>query len=158
MKEKFLTLYNYIIDSGDEDKMHTLGAITKAMMMRAIETSPQQAAEWIGKLESVKWRNYLTEREAKVITSKMDPEPSWSMEDWSEHMEKLGLKVCEEPYYNDAALYVTMCMICSDSGETLKKRTKIDNETDMFRLIHSLALDKLKDKDGVFNVRRYFMV
>ena len=156
MKDKFLNIYNYIIASGDEEKMHALGNVTKAMMMRLIETSPQQAQEYIDKLESVKWHNFLTEREAEVIVSKMQPKPSWSMSEWEECMDRIDERVCEEPYYNRHALYVTMCMISSDSGTTLRKALDTDDSMKMFHLIHSLALDKLMDADGVFNIRRYF--
>ncbi|WP_287385842.1 hypothetical protein [Lachnospira sp.] len=60
----------------------------------------------------------------------------------------------KSPVYNKCALYVTMCMIDSDSSNTLKNIVKDDNE--YFRLVYSLAVDKLTDRDGVFDIRHYF--
>jgi hypothetical protein len=45
-------------------------------------------------------------------------------------------------------------MIDSDSGKTLKAIEP--NESNYFKIVHSLATDKLLDKDGVFNIRHYF--
>jgi len=69
-------------------------------------------------------------------------------------MESIGEIIEKSPNYNKCALYVTMCMLDSDSSNTLKKL--VENETDYFKLLHSLAVDKLTDKDGVFNIRHYF--
>lgn len=41
----------------------------------------------------------------------------------------------------------------SDSGETLAKYVDKDN---LFKAVHDLAVDKLTDHDGVFNIRSYF--
>ena len=70
-------------------------------------------------------------------------------------MENAGYPLEEWPCYNKCALYVTMNMIMSDSSATL---SHFVNSGELFKLVHELALDKLKDKDGVFNVRRYFEV
>ena len=48
-----------------------------------------------------------------------------------------------------------MQMIMSDSLESLKKFVETEN---LFTLVHSLAVDKLKDKDGRFVIRKYFEV
>jgi len=69
------------------------------------------------------------------------------MEQVNEPLERL-------PNYNKCALYVTMCMIDSDDGNTLKKLVKTD--TDYFRLVYELAVNKLTDKDKVFDIRHYF--
>ena len=75
-------------------------------------------------------------------------------------MTNLGFPKDEEPYYNEHALYVTMCMISSDSGDTIVSEmnalgASIDRDS-MFKFIYKLALDKLKDKDRMFNIRNYF--
>ena len=156
LKRKFTELFDYIINSDDECKMHVLGDVTKAMMMRTIETSQTQAEEYIGKLESVRWNNYVTFKEAEAITSKMQPKPMWTRTAWDSTMEKLGAQKEEVPFYNDNALYLTMCMISSDSGETIKDIISVHDDTSLFTAIHRLALDKLKDHDKVFNIRNYF--
>jgi hypothetical protein len=75
-------------------------------------------------------------------------------------MSKLELEMSEEPYYNECALYVTMCMISSDSGRTIAglmndNGISLDSNV-MFRFIYNLAIDKLKDGDRMFSIRSYF--
>ena len=158
LKTSFNNLYSHIINSGDEAKMHVLGNVTKELMMRLIESSPSAAKEYVERLESVKWCNYLTDKEAETITAKMQPEPLWKRSQWESAMEQLDYKTSEEPSYNANALYVTMSMITSDSRETLTKYAGINTNEKMLEVVYHLALDKLKDKDKVFNVREYFGV
>lgn len=160
MKEEFKKLYDYIIQSEDEEKMRVLGHVTKDMMYRLIENNPQTAREYMDMLQSVKWCNYLTAKEANTITSEMLPKPAWNRASWDNKMQLMGFPLSEEPHYNDNALYVTMCMITSDSGETLthfmSDHNLADEKDAMFMLVYRLALDKLKDKDGFFSIRSYF--
>lgn len=53
-----------------------------------------------------------------------------------------------------------MSMVYSDSSETIaaiigKPVDEVETET-MLTAVNNLALDKLTDKDGVFNIRTYF--
>jgi hypothetical protein len=84
----------------------------------------------------------------------MSPAPKWTKQQWMSIMEKLDLTMEMAPYYNRCALYVTMSMIDSDSRNTIK--TLEADEQKYFQLVYSLAIDKLLDKDGVFNIRHYF--
>lgn len=68
-------------------------------------------------------------------------------------MERKGYELEREPCYNRCALWVVMNMIMSDSSSTLARYIGDD---DMFSAVHELAVDKLTDKDGRFNVRHYF--
>lgn len=162
MKEKFKQLYDYIISSEDEEKMHVLGSVTKGMMCYLIDNNPRQAKEYLEKLESVKWVNYLTREEAQQIVGKMEP-AAWNRNAWESAITQLKMDKEEEGIYNEDALYVTMCMIYSDSGATIKEMlaelqpANMDNYTE-FRFIYRLALNKLKDADGVFHIREYFKV
>ena len=70
-------------------------------------------------------------------------------------MEKHDFELEREPYYNSCAMFVTMNMIMSDSSDTLKKYV---DEEGLFEIVHDLALDKLMDRDGRFNIRSYFSV
>lgn len=75
-------------------------------------------------------------------------------------MGKFGYQLCEEPCYSKNALYVTMCMISSDSSDTIMNMlsasgVEMDRER-MFDFVYHLALDKLKDKDKVYDIRNYF--
>lgn len=154
LKEKFDSLYSTIISSRDNRKMQILGCMTRKIMYQTIESHPQKAEALLNILEATNWNNYLTEIEAEQIVSKMSPSPHWTKQQWLAMMEKLDKPIEQSPYYNKCALYVTMCMVDSDSGETIRKLESDDAK--YFEIIYSLALDKLLDKDGVFNIRHYF--
>ena len=68
-------------------------------------------------------------------------------------MKEHGYELDKEPYYNRCALWVTMNMKMSDSGETLAKYIAGDK---LFEAVYHLAVDSLTDKDGRFSVRKYF--
>lgn len=160
-KKKFDELYNHIVASRDTKKMKMLGWVMKAMMYDTIDAHPQQAGEYISILESVRWDNYLTEKEADTIITSMDPAPKWTHQQWAKMMAATLEHTAEcMPCYNTHALYVTMCMIDSDSGGTIAKLMGKDgvatNDTEYFEVVLQFAVDRLKDRDGVFNVRRYF--
>ena len=160
MKEEFLKLYDYIVNSEDHEKMHVLGQVVKSMMNRFIESYPQWAREYLDTLQAVMWHNYVTPKEAEQIVSNMMPKPQWNHTAWEGMMTNLGLPQEEEPYYNKCALFVTMSMISSDSGETIMAEMNVNNASldrdALFKFIYKLALDKLKDKDHMFNLRNYF--
>lgn len=160
MKDEFKELYNFIINSGDGEKMHVLGQVTKSMMSKFIDNSPQQAREYLDMLQSVKWHNYITAKEAERVVANMKPSPAWTYTAWDGMMTALGFPKEEEPYYNEPALYVVMSMISSDSGNTIVNEMSAlgasTTKDSVFRFIYKLALDKLKDKDDMFNVRKHF--
>jgi hypothetical protein len=160
LKKKFDELYNFIISSRDTGKMKMLGWVMKAMMYDTIDAHPQHADEYLAILESVKWDNYLTEKEAETIVNAMSPAPKWTRQQWLKYMEQSGEGMEHYPCYNKCALYVTMCMVDSDDGETIAsmmgKGGVATNDMDYFAMVHQFALNKLKDEDGVFNIRRYF--
>ncbi len=156
LKQRYEELYNYMATSQDPDNMKTFGNVMTEMMDWMIANKPDAAAEWIEKLEHIKWNNYLTPKEAEKIVGKMDPQRPWSREQWMQTMQQHGLPLEEEPHYNRCALYVTMSMIYSDSLEAIKKYIKPD--ADIFEFIHALAVSKLKDKDKGYSVREYFKV
>ena len=163
MQEEFYKLYDYIVNSEDPEKMHVLGSVTKSMMARFIESYPQWAREYLDTLQAVKWDNYLTAKEATKIIDNMVPKPLWSETAWKGLMTNLNLPMEEEPKYNKEALRVTMAMICSDSGDTLKGLLGITNMENgnrekLFEAIYKLAIDKLTDRDKMFNIRSYFKV
>ena len=160
MKEEFKELYEYIIHSNDEAKMHVLGKVTKSMMCKFIESAPQQAREYMEMLQSVKWNNYITLKEAEAIVENMTPKPAFNRTAWEARMDSLGYPKSDEPCYNDNALFVTMSMIASDSEETIigflnNIGVEMDKEY-LFKFIYQLALDKLVDKDKMFSIRSYF--
>jgi len=156
LRKQFNALYETMANSKDVADMQTFGNVLQEMMAWMIANKPDYAQEWIEKLDSVKWENYLTRREAEKILSEMQPKAPWTnKEAWKQALEQRGYVTQEEPHYNPCALWVTMNMIMSDSSETLRKY--IDEDA-IFKLVHDLAVDKLKDQDGVFDIRNYFNI
>ena len=155
MKTEFHALYNMMADSHDVANMRAFGNVHKEMMHWFIANKPEMAQEWIEKLSSIKWNNYLTSKEADNIVANMIPKAPWSREQWKTAMNQNGYALEKEPYYNSCALFVTMSMIMSDSGDTLNKYV---DDSRMFEVAHDLAIDKLTDRDKKFNIRHYFGV
>lgn len=123
---------------------------------------PELAQEYLDKLCAIKWNNYLTKKEASEIVTCMNPPVTWDMQTWINAMTGLGLATEEKPYYNDYALYVAMNQVVSDHGCTIAKILGKEDVKDidtehLVKYAHSLALDLLKDKDGVYNIREYFL-
>lgn len=155
MKEEFYALYNIMANSENVKFMHIFGNVHKEMMEWFIENKPEIAQEWIERLESIRWNNYLTQKEAEDIVEKMTPQAPWSREQWEEAMEQNEYDLKDEPYYNSCSIWVTMNMLMSDSSHTLEKYVDGD---DLFKMVHDLAVDKLTDKDKFFVIREYFHV
>ena len=156
MKEKYYELYEYMAQSKEPKNMKAFGHVMNEMMDWMIANKPDAAQAWIEKLESIKWKNYLTSAEAESIVDTMKPTAPWSRDQWNAAMDSSGFEKEEWPCYNKCALYVTMNMIMSDSSDTLVKY--ISDENDLFSFVHALAIDKLKDEDGKFAIRNYFGV
>lgn len=153
MKDKYSELYQYMAQSRDPKNMEVFGHVMTEIMHWLIANKPREAQAWIEKLESIKWRNYLTPSEADDIVADMEPKAPWTRDQWNQAMQNAGFEMEEWPYYNRCALYATMNMIMSDSSESIKKYVTSDK---LFAFVHSLALDKLKDKDQKFAIRSYF--
>ena len=153
IRKEFYALYTMMASSENVAFMHTFGNVHKEMMEWFIQNKPEYAQEWLDKLESIKWKNYLTPKEAEGIVAGMRPKAPWSRDVWRQAMEQHNYPIEKEPCYNRCALWTTMNMIMSDSGETLQKYVEGD---DLFSLVYSLAVDKLTDQDEVFSIRRYF--
>lgn len=153
MKKEFDSLYNMMANSNNVAFMRTFGNVHKEMMDWFIANKPELAQNWLERLASIKWNNYLTQKEAETIVSNMNPKAPWSREQWASAMQQQGFPLEDEPCYNRCALWTTMNMIMSDSSETL---TKYVEEKYLFKLVHDLAIDKLTDRDHVFNIRAYF--
>lgn len=153
LKERYLSLYSYMASSHNTKHMKTFGHVMTSMMDDMIRNNTIKAEEYIDRLESIRWDNYLTPAEAEEIVLKMQPKAPWNREQWRSAMERHGFNLEHEPCYNKCALWATMNMIMSDSSETLAKYVNGDN---LFKVVHDLAVDKLRDKDGKFLIRNYF--
>ena len=153
LKDKYYELYEYMAQSKDPKNMKAFGHVMNEMMDWLIANKPEAAQAWIEKLESIKWRNYLTASEADKIVAAMEPKAPWTRDQWMQAMQNAGYELEEWPCYNRCALYTTMQMIMSDSSATLAKYVENDK---MFEAVHALAVDKLKDPDKRFSIRAYF--
>lgn len=162
MKQEFCELYDMMTMSHDVKNMQTFGNVHKEMMEWMIQNKPDLAQEWISKLESIKWHQYLTHKEAEAIIAKMVPTAPWKYDVWLAAMNKLGIQTDEQPYYNIYALWCEMNKQYSDHAQSLadkvwKKPLSTIPSEDIVPAVHALAIDVLRDKDGVYNIRKYFL-
>lgn len=158
----FDKLYTKMNTSSDPSNMYVFGNTMKSMFKDMIEWRPDVAQEYLDKLEAINWKNYLSKKEAVTIVNGMEPSGGWDVSEWERCMENMDFRTEDSPYYNKWAMYVAMNMIYSDSANTIakiagKSLSEMPRE-EMFKAIHYLALDKLKDKDGMFDIRAYFHV
>lgn len=161
--QQFLSRYDGIIRGGIDGEMQRLGDMTKRVMRWMSVNEPALATQAIAILDGEdgqECHNYLSAREADEIVSKMAPQPQWSLHHILDMLKNAGYATEEPPYFNNYALATTMCMILSDSGQTLQRiigspSHPATNE-ELLASVYQLAIDKLKDKDGRFNIRKYF--
>ena len=153
MRQEFNALYNMMANSNKVENMHTFGMVQKEMFDWFATNKPAEAEEFLNKLESIRWKNYLTPKEAERIVGNMVPSAPWSKEQWKAAMEKHGYELEYEPCYNSCALWATMNMIMSDNSETINRYLEKDK---IFDFVYELAVDDLRDKDGNFNVRKHW--
>lgn len=161
MKQEFQALYNLMAGQQNVALMHVFGQVQKEMMDWFIANKPELAQEWLDKMESIRWRQYLTPKEAEAIVAKMNPAAPWKREVWLKAMTDLGIPTEEQPYYNSCALWVEMNKQYSDHAQSLadrvwKKPLSTIPLEEIVPAIHALAIDVLKDRDGVYNIRSYF--
>ena len=100
MKKEFQALYEKMANSNEVAFMRIFGNVHKEMMDWFIANKPELAQEWLDKLQSIKWKNYLTPKEAERIVAEMQPKAPWTKEQWRQAMEQKGFVTDEEPYYN----------------------------------------------------------
>lgn len=160
MEQQFLARYDSIIQSGDTRQMERLGAMVKRVMGWMFKYEPQVAAQALALLDdntATDYANRLTEQEAKNIVAQMVPQPTWTMQGLTASLQSMGLPGDVPPHFNLYALLTTMLMIQSDEGESLKDAIHAnDRDERLVRLIYKLAVNRLEDQDGKFNIRKYF--
>ena len=161
MRKEFYELYDMMAMSHDVKNMQTFGNVHKEMMEWMIQNRPTDAQAWIEKLESIKWRNYLTPSEAQKIVDGMVPKAPWSRDTWRNAMTQLQLPMEEEPYYNSCSLWVEMSKMYSDFGEEIANllgKPLNPTDKDIISATYKMALKTLKDQDKVYAIRKYFGV
>ena len=160
--KNFDELYGIMATSANVKYMRVFGDTMRCMMKDMADRHPELAQEYLDKLFAIKWKNYLTKNEALDIIGKMNPEATWNMQEWLDEIEKLGFRMEDKPYYNDYALYIAMNQVISDHGETIvvikgEKSLSDISEEELVEYAYRLAIDLLKDKDGVYDIRKYFL-
>ncbi len=161
MKKKFSELYNLMATSDDVAYMHTFGNVHREMMDWMIANKPEVADEMLQKLEAIRWHQYLTPKEADAILAKMDPKAPWTRDQWKTAMSDFGLPLEEQPCYNRCALFVEMSKMYSDFGDeiaALLNKPLAPTDKDIIAATYKMALKTLRDKDGIYNIRRYFFL
>ena len=160
LKDRYTALYDYMANSRDPKNMKAFGCVMTEMMDFLIVNKPDVAEEMIDKLESIKWHQYLTPKEAEHIIANMDPKAPWSRDAWKSAMESFGLPIEDAPYFNRCALWVEMDKIYSDFGDeiaALLGKPLTPTDQDIIAACYKMALKNLRDKDGIYNIRKYFL-
>lgn len=160
MKDRYYGLYDYMASSRDTRNMKVFGCVMTEIMDYLIQNKPDVAEEMIDKLESIKWKQYLTPKEAESIVAGMDPKAPWSRDAWKSAMESFGLPLEDAPHYNRCALWVEMNKIYSDFGEeiaALLGKPLSPTDKDIVSASYKMALKNLNDKDGIYDIRKYFL-
>lgn len=159
LKDRYIGLYDYMATSREPKNMMIFGGVMTQMMDVMIQKMPDVAEEMVDKLESIKWQQYLTPKEAEKIVAGMDPKAPWSRDQWKGAMESFGLPLEDAPFYNKCALYTEMSKMYSDFGDeiaALLGKPLSPTDPDIISACYKMALKTLKDKDGIYHIRRYF--
>jgi len=161
--QQFFNRYKGIIQGRTEEDMIRLGTMTQRVMQWLCVYEPDIAAQAIAILDgedSQQCHNYLSGHEASEIVRQMEPQPQWSLRQVLDMLGNAGYATDDPPYFNNYALATTMCMILSDSGQTLQRiigsPSHPATSEELLASVYQLAVDKLKDNDGKFNIRKYF--
>lgn len=158
LTEKFDSLYAKMATSKNVEYMTLFGKVMKKMFSNLPSGVAEECVE---ELCAINWDNYLTRAEADRIVSEMSPQVPWGRDRFQTMLNDMEYEKEEPPYYNEHALYAAICMEYSDSSKTiaekiLKAKVGDVDSRELFSACYWLALDALKDKDGVFNIRKYF--
>lgn len=160
LKDRYTGLYDYMASSKEPKNMKTFGCVMTSMMDYLIQNKTDVAEEMIDQLESIKWHQYLTPKEADRIVAGMDPKAPWQRDQWKAAMESFGLPLEDAPFYNKYALWVEMNKVYSDFGDEIAALLGIPltpTDKDIISACYKMALKTLRDKDGVYNIRKYFL-
>lgn len=166
MIERYEELYHKMATSKEPKYMHVFGEAEKYMFKEVAKMNPEMADNWLSHLEAVCWENYLSEKEAKNIGMRIVNQDGtkgfhWNHDVFTKAVESLGGVVEEKPYYNSYSLCVTANMVYSDHALSIamdlgyKDPKEVPNEK-MALSCYRKAVEKLKDIDGGFHVRKYF--
>lgn len=169
MKTQYDKLYLMMEASRDVAKMKYFGAAFTAMFHKAADSHPELAAFALEILSGMEFYNFVTPTEAATVASHFinddtvitgSGEPSkgahWSMETLKSFLNRSGIPLEEKPYYNWAALWLTVNMIYSDFANTLSELLGSKDNDVLAQAVYKMAVKKLKDLDRHYFIREYF--
>lgn len=168
MKEKFYEIYSKMKSSSDVADMKTFGHSAKAMFEKMTVMAPNLAKEWLEMLEPIMWHNYLTLEQAKSLAEKLVNQdgsvgPHWSMDTFTNVVQRLGGKIEDAPYYNRCALWLVANAHYSDFAVSTSldmgyKSVPEVPEEKMALSMYRKAVESLKDVDRHHYIRDYYHV
>lgn len=149
-----------MVSSKDVSKMQVFGNVERWAFGAIAAMQPRIAEQWIGKLEAIRWDNYLSPMEAEhIVASFINQDgsrgPKWSLAQFEVFLKTRGVEPECAPYYNKCALWVTMNMLYSDHARSVMKYL---HEEDIANFFYETAVEKLKDPDRTRFIREYFNV
>ena len=168
MKSRYQYLYDLMASSKDPAKMMVFGKAEHHMFDKLATTNPQMAKEWLERLESVSWNNYLTETQSEKLASKLVNQdgtigPHWPMDIFFNVVPKLEGKLDDEPYYNRYALWLVANAHYSDFARSTAEDMgyNLPEEVPGERMALSMyrkAVESLTDVDRVHYIADYYHI
>lgn len=164
--DKFEALYDLMSKSADVTKMQTFGMASKKIFEEVAKHHPDIAEKWLSELSPLLYHNYLSSEEAEKIADELVNQnnskgPHWSREAFTQMLNRLGVPIEEEPYYNQCALWVTANMIYSDHANSIAEDMGLNSPNNvpaerMAKSCYRKAVEVLKDIDRPHFIRWYF--
>lgn len=166
MISRYEELYHKMVNSKNPKNMMIFGESERWVFSEIAEVHPDMAENWLSHLEEVCWKNYLSKKESENISNRTANQDGthgfhWSYDVFEKAVESLGGIKEEKPYYNSYALYVAANVCYSDHAESIamdmgmKNAREVPNDK-MALSCYRKAVEKLKDVDHGFNIRKYF--
>lgn len=166
MIDRYEELYAKMKSSKDVKNMKAFGEAMSWTFRELTKVHPDIAEKFISHIECIEWANYLSQDEAKnigmrIVNQDGTKEFHWPHDVFVKVVDNLGGIVEEKPYYNSYALCVVSNMVYSDHALSIamdmgyKTPPEVPNEK-MALSCYRKAVEKLKDVDHGFQVRKYF--
>ena len=169
MKAQFDALYATMANSKDPSKMRLFGTAFTRLFGRVADMNTDLATATLELLSAINYNNFVTLAEATevsgrfinddtMVTGLAEPTKGahWSTSDLKNFLTQKGLPLEEKPYYNWAALWLTIYMIYSDYANVLAELLGSKDNERIATACYKMAVKKLKDRDRPHFVREYF--
>ena len=163
---RYTALLAYAVDKKDVRAMRILADSEKWIFGQVAKVHPELAECWLSHLEEIEVHNYLSKKECDNIGKRIVNQDGtkgfhWNYDTFKAVVGKLGGKMECLPYYNCYALYVVANTIYSDMAISISEDMgyKALNEVPVDKMALSCyrkAVEKLKDPDRPYFVRKYF--